>query len=59
MKKSFGPRLRKLEQRISPERTSINCYADRIRALQSGEKIDYNSTPYLRRCAKSIQKFLK
>ena len=59
MKSNFGRRLKKIELKIAPEPTGINCYADHIKALESGEEIDYNSTPYLRQCSKSILKFIK
>ncbi len=51
--KTVKNRIEKLEKRINYEKKEgINHYEELLCAVHSGQKIDYGSTPYLRRLKK-------
>lgn len=57
--KKLEKRIKEVENKIgSKKKDGIHSYEDFIIARERGEKIDYDSTPYLRRRKKSIERLI-
>ena len=54
MPRNFNSRLRKIERITKPKPPGINTYEDFIFAMNRGEKIDIDASPYLRRHKKML-----